>query len=107
MNVSVQQLNVSTKLDENEKASIDQVSVVLGESKETNKASAASEPSEKPFIAAMKPISPIILDLKPEGDKSFKQVESTKVKPPDPLQEQVKQYIAHEWQIKPIQIQVN
>jgi stage III sporulation protein AF len=117
--VSVEKLQVSTRFDDNGKPNIDQVSVVLaGESKETDKASVSPGSSEKPFIEAMKPFSPVIIDLKSQRDESSKQAQSTmepgstntlnsiKEQPPNLIQEQVKQYIAKEWQLKMSQILV-
>jgi stage III sporulation protein AF len=117
--VSVESLQVSTRLDDNGKPNIDQVSVVLSVGNiEADKASVSPETSEKPFIDAMKPISPVIIDLKSERDESSKQAESTKEfgssntlkpikeQPANLLHEQVKQYIAKEWQLKMSQVQV-
>jgi stage III sporulation protein AF len=106
--VSVDSLQVSTQLDDNGKPTIDQVSVVLGESKEKDKANGSPESSEKPFIADMKPVEPVIIDLKAsgDGDKLAKPLGPTKEDPLNALQEEIKQYIAKEWQLKPSQIKV-
>jgi stage III sporulation protein AF len=105
--VSVERVQVNTRFDDSGKPSIDQVSVVLaGESRETDKTSVSSESFEKPFIDAMKPVSPVIIDLKSARDESSKLAESTKEQPTTLLQDQVKQYIAHEWQLKMSQVLV-
>jgi stage III sporulation protein AF len=117
--VTVESLQVSTRLDDNGKPIIDQVSVVLaGETRETDKASVSPVSSDKPFIDAMKPVSPVIIDLKSESDKSSRQAEATNelkstntlksIKDQSPIQlhEQVKQYIAKEWQLKTSQVLV-
>jgi stage III sporulation protein AF len=107
--VTVDSLQVSTQLDDNGKPTIDQVKVVLGEISEKDKASVSPESSVKPFIAAMKPVTPVIIDLNAagDGDKLAKPSTPPKEEPLNALQEQVKQYIAKEWQLKPNQIQVN
>ncbi|MEX2461998.1 MAG: stage III sporulation protein AF [Paenibacillaceae bacterium] len=117
-NVSVEQLQVSTKLDKNEKPSIDQVLLVLAGSRKSTDADVTPKPFEHSSIAAMKPISPVIIEMKSEADDTPKIEESTKEQgstnilnstkeqSSNLLQEQVKQYIAREWQIKPSQIQV-
>jgi stage III sporulation protein AF len=104
---SVEKLQVSIRLDGNGKPSIDQVNVVLGQDKVTQKASDAPESSEEPFIAVIKPITPVIIDLKSDPAESAKQLEPANKQPSTLLQEQVKQYIAQQWQLKSSQIQVN
>jgi stage III sporulation protein AF len=105
--VSVKQLQVSTRLDENGIPSIEQVQVVLAEEKQALRANAVPDQSQKPFISAMKPISPVTIDLHPEAVHTAESVIPTVSETLNPLQEQVKQYIAHEWKIKMNQIHVS
>jgi stage III sporulation protein AF len=107
--VIVKTLQVNTQLDDNGKPTIDQVNVVLAESRESDESVTSPESSEKPIIAAMKPVAPVIIDLNAagDGDKLAKPSELTKEEPLNELQDQVKQYIAKEWQLKQSQIRVS
>jgi stage III sporulation protein AF len=112
----VEQLQVTTRLDENGKPSIDQVDLVLGTSSESSNSGKSPMPTEKSTIAVIKPISPILINLKSMGEEAAKNKESNelqgstttqespKQQVSNSLQEQVKQYIAREWQIKQSQI---
>jgi stage III sporulation protein AF len=105
--VSVKHLQVSTRMDDNGKPSIEQVQVVLAEEKQAMKANAVPDQSPKPFISAMKPVSPVTIDLHSDAGHTSETVNSTVNEPLNPLHDQVKQYIAHEWQIKMNQIHVS
>lgn len=112
--VSVEQLQVITKLDDKGKLSIEQVHLVLGTSSEKAEKAKAQAQKDQSAIAVIKPITPVIIDLKSAGKEISKSMESTEEQEStatlesakDSLQEQVKQYIAQEWQIKQSQIHI-
>jgi stage III sporulation protein AF len=105
--VTVEKLEVSTKFDGSGKPSIDQVYVVLAQ--ETEKAKPIVELNQKnePFIAAMKPIEPVVIDdvqtKKNTSSEADLQVTEESV---DARQELIKQFIAREWQIETDRIHI-
>jgi stage III sporulation protein AF len=104
--VAVKELQVSTRLDGNGKPNIEQVRVVLAEEKQALEANAVPDQSQKPFISAIKPFSPVTIDINSETGHVAETVNPIVNEPLNPLHDQVKQYIAHEWQIKTNQIHV-
>ncbi|QGQ97110.1 stage III sporulation protein AF [Paenibacillus psychroresistens] len=107
--VIVKTLQVTTQLDDNGKPTIDQVKVVLGESGQEDKKGDSPQSSQKPFIAAMKPVEPVVIDLKTtdNGDNQTKPASSIKDEPLTAIQDEVKQFIAKEWQLKPSQVRIS
>jgi stage III sporulation protein AF len=112
--VSVEQMEVTTKLDDKGKPSIDQVDLVL----RTNSKKSVKEPvqsqEKQSTIAVIKPIAPVIIDLKSSIAEQTQPLESTNVEESittsvssdNSIEEQIKQSIALEWQIKRSQIHI-
>jgi stage III sporulation protein AF len=112
--VSVQQMQVTTKLDDKGKPSIDQVNLVLSASSNKTVKVQGQVQEEISTIAVIKPIQPVIIDLKSAKDERDVPIESTNVEKSmtksesadDSIHEQIKQSIALEWQIKRSQIHI-
>jgi stage III sporulation protein AF len=98
---TVEKLQVSTEVDSNGKPSIIHVSVVLADSSEKVK-----EAAVKPFIAAMKPVQPVVIDIQSKTGQSSNETKQVLNEVSDPRIELVEQYIAHEWQLKTSQIDI-
>jgi stage III sporulation protein AF len=98
--VTVENLQVSTKVDGNGKPTIDHVSIILA--KDTEKAEPVVAPNEKsePIIVAIKPIEPVVIDdIQATKHASSEADLQVTAEPKDERQELLKQFIAREWQI--------
>jgi stage III sporulation protein AF len=108
-NATVDKLQVSTEVDSNGKPSIVHVNVVLAKSSGNVKGSAVEEQTgqtAKPFIAAMKPIQPVDVDILSKTGQASNQMKQVLKEGSDPRIELVKKYIAQEWQLKISQIEI-
>jgi stage III sporulation protein AF len=106
---SVEKLQVSTQVDNNGKPTIVHVNVVLAKSSEKVKEAAAGEQTgqtAKPFIEAMKPVRPVVVDIQSKTDPSSNQTNQELKVGSDPRIDLVKQYIMQEWQLKTSQIDI-
>lgn len=108
--VKVVQLQVRTELNKAGKPVIASVEVELSEEAGAGAGAGAPQtPLEKdestePFIAAMKPIDPVNIDLDHPYDQPANATESNEKATTSPLQKQIRQYISTEWQLKTEQI---
>jgi stage III sporulation protein AF len=98
--VTVEQLQVSIKVDGSGKPTIDQVHVVLARETEKTTPIVELKQQDAPFVAAMKPIEPVVIeDIQAKKNPSSESALQVTAEPADARYELVKQFIAREWQI--------